>query len=81
MSICPATAEFLSALCRLLDLLSNPEDIPFLSGLLEREIIYRILRGPEGATVTSNRDIGRPEPPHRQSNYMDQGKLRETASR
>ena len=39
MSIGPVTAEFLSAWCRLLDLLSNPEDIPFLSGLLEREII------------------------------------------
>src|SRR6476661_1052001 len=36
MSICPVTVEFLSALCRLLDLLLNPEDIPFLSGLLER---------------------------------------------
>lgn len=51
ISICPVTMEFLSAWCRLLDLLSAPQDIPFLSGLLEREIIYRILRGPEGARL------------------------------
>ena len=58
MSICPVTAEFLSALCRLLDLLSNPEDIPFLSGLLEREIIYRILRGPGGARLRAIATLG-----------------------
>jgi AraC-like DNA-binding protein len=32
-------------------LLDNPQDIPFLSGLIQREIIYRILRGPEGARL------------------------------
>ena len=58
ISICPVTVEFLSALCRLLDLLSNPEDIPFLSGLLEREIIYRILRGPEGARLRAIATLG-----------------------
>jgi len=51
MSTGPVTAEFLSAWCRLLDLLSNPVDIPFLSGFIEREILYRILRGPEGARL------------------------------
>jgi len=51
MSTGPVTAEFLSAWCRLLDLLSNPLDIPFLSGFIEREILYRILRGPEGARL------------------------------
>src|SRR5690349_8944446 len=39
MSTGLVTAEFLNAWCRLLDLLSNPADIPFLSGLIEREII------------------------------------------
>ena len=39
------TAEFLGACCRLIDLLDTPQDIPFLSGLIQREIIYRILRG------------------------------------
>ena len=63
ISICPVTVEFLSALCRLLDLLSNPEDIPFLSGLLEREILYRILRGPEGARLRAIATLG--DPSHR----------------
>src|SRR6266496_3570094 len=51
MSIGETTPEFLSACCRLLDLLRSPQDIPFLSGLIQREIIYRILRGPEGARL------------------------------
>lgn len=46
-----ATVEFLTACCRLMDLLDTPQDIPFLSGLIQREIIYRILRGPEGARL------------------------------
>jgi AraC-like DNA-binding protein len=35
----------------LVDLLANPQDIPFLGGLIQREIIYRILSGPEGARL------------------------------
>ena len=58
MSTGPVTAEFLSAWCRLLDLLSNPEDIPFLSGYIEREIMYRILRGPEGARLRAIATLG-----------------------
>jgi len=45
------TVEFLSACCRLMDLLDAPRDIPFLSGLIQREIVYRMLRGPEGARL------------------------------
>jgi AraC-like DNA-binding protein len=45
------TAELLDACCRLVDLLNMPQDIPFLSGLIQREIIYRILRGPEGTRL------------------------------
>ena len=58
MSTGPVTAEFLSGWCRLLDLLSRPEDIPFLSGLIEREIMYRILRGPEGARLRAIATLG-----------------------
>lgn len=43
------TVEFLNACCRLLDLLDTPQDIPFLGGQIQREIIYRILRSAEGA--------------------------------
>lgn len=45
------TPELLSACCRLVDLLASPQDIPFLSGLIQREIIYRILSGPAGARL------------------------------
>ena len=52
------TAEFLNACCRLVDLIDTPEDIPFLSGFIEREIIYRILRGPEGARLRAIATVG-----------------------
>ena len=53
-----ATVEFLSACCRLLDLLNTPRDIPFLSGLIQREIVYRILQGPEGARLRAIATLG-----------------------
>jgi AraC-like DNA-binding protein len=53
-----ATVEFLSACCRLVDLLDTPQDIPFLSGLIQREIIYRILCGPEGARLRALATLG-----------------------
>ena len=52
------TAEFLSACCRLMDLLDSPKDIPFLSGLIQREIIYRILQGTEGTRLRAIATIG-----------------------
>src|SRR6266550_4068013 len=52
------TVEFLSACCRLTDLLDTPQDIPFLSGLIQREIIYRILRGREGARLRAIATLG-----------------------
>ena len=41
-----------------MDLLDTPQDIPFLSGLIQREIIYRILRGPEGARLRAIATLG-----------------------
>ena len=52
------TAVLLDACCRLVDLLNTPRDIPFLSGLIQREIIYRILCGPEGARLRSIATLG-----------------------
>jgi AraC-like DNA-binding protein len=52
------TVEFLSACCRLMDLLDTPQDIPFLSSLIQREIVYRILRGPEGARLRAIATLG-----------------------
>ncbi len=48
MSVSAASAEILDACSRLLSLLDSPADIPVLSGLIEREIIYRVLRSRQG---------------------------------
>jgi AraC-like DNA-binding protein len=52
------TVEFLNACCRLVDLLRTPQDIPFLSGLIQREIIYRILRSAEGTRLRAIATLG-----------------------
>lgn len=51
MVVAEATPEFLDACCRLLRLLSTPGDVPILSGLIQREILYRVLRSAEGARL------------------------------
>jgi len=52
------TPELLSACCRLVDLLNTPRDIPFLSGLIQREIIYRVLGSAEGARLRAIATLG-----------------------
>ena len=52
------TADLLDACCRLVDLLGTPQHIPFLSELIQREIIYRMLRGPEGARLRAIATLG-----------------------
>jgi AraC-like DNA-binding protein len=42
------TVGLLAACARLINLLETPEDIPFLGPLMQREIVYRILRTPQG---------------------------------
>src|ERR1035437_192620 len=71
MATAEATVEFLGACCRLMDLLDTPQDIPFLSGLIQREIIYRILRGPEGGTPSSDCKPWRSEPQDGRSSCVD----------
>jgi AraC-like DNA-binding protein len=46
MAIGKSTSELLSSCIRLLDLLDTPRDIPFLAGLIQREIVYRLQRSP-----------------------------------
>jgi len=44
-----------------MELLDTPEDIPFLSHLIQREIIYRVLKTPQGArlrTIATTGDLG-----------------------
>jgi AraC-like DNA-binding protein len=52
------TAELLGACCRLAELLDHPQDIPFLSDLIQREIIYRILQEPAGARLRAIATLG-----------------------
>ncbi len=58
ISIGKTTPEFLNACCRLLDLLYSPQDIPFLSGLIQREIIYRVLQAQVGARLRAVATLG-----------------------
>jgi AraC-like DNA-binding protein len=48
LAVGETTAGLLSACTRLIELLDTPEDIPVLSDLIQREIVYRILRTPQG---------------------------------
>jgi AraC-like DNA-binding protein len=48
LAVGKTTVGLLDACMRLIDLLETPEDIPFLSHLIQREIVYRILRTPQG---------------------------------
>jgi len=58
IAIGKTTVELLSACARLMDLLDAPEDIPFLSNTIEREIVYRLLRGPQGERLRAIATLG-----------------------
>ncbi len=58
MAVGKTPVEMLSACCRLLDLLDTPQDIPFLGSLMQREIIYRVLRGPLGKHLRAIATLG-----------------------
>src|SRR3954447_2022817 len=48
-----ATVELLTPCLRMVQLLSAPQDVSFFSKLLQREIIYRLLRAPQGDRLRS----------------------------
>src|ERR1700730_2077839 len=48
-----ATVELLAPCSRMVQLLQTPQDVPFLGKLLQREIIYRLLQGPQGDRLRS----------------------------
>lgn len=52
------TPELLSAFIRLLDLVATPQHMSFLAGLIQREVIYRTLSGPEGARLRAIATLG-----------------------
>lgn len=57
-SVAAVTPELLDGWVRLLRLMKTPEDIPVLAPAYEREILYRVLQGPQGWML---RDIATPE--------------------
>lgn len=58
MAVGKTPPELFRACVRLLDLLDTPADIPFLGGLLRREIIYRVLRSPLGGHLRAIATLG-----------------------
>jgi AraC-like DNA-binding protein len=58
IAINPMTAPLRDTLLRLLSLLDTPADIPVLAPLAERELLYRLLQGPQGRLL---RQIAQPE--------------------
>jgi AraC-like DNA-binding protein len=53
LAVGETTVGLLGACARLIALLETPEDIPFLSHLIQGEIVYRILRTPQGERLRS----------------------------
>jgi AraC-like DNA-binding protein len=69
MAVGVTSSELLNACIRLLDLLDKPQDIPFLSNLIEREIIYRLLRSPQGKHLRAIATLG--EQTHRTAKAVE----------
>jgi AraC-like DNA-binding protein len=49
--VSPVTPQLLDAWLRLMQLLETPQDIAVLAPLCEREILYRLLQGPQGGVL------------------------------
>lgn len=58
MAIGVTSVELLDACSRLVGLLDAPQDIPFLSNLIQREILYRLLRSPQGKHLRAIATLG-----------------------
>ena len=55
IAISDLSSDLVGSVVRLLSLLDRPSDIPILAASLEREILWRLINGPQGAIV---RQIG-----------------------
>lgn len=58
MAVGLTSPGLLDACSRLVDLLEEPQDIPFLGKLLRREIIFRLLRSPQGKHLRAITTLG-----------------------
>ena len=69
MAVGVSSIELLDACVRLVDLLDSPQDIPFLSNLIQREVIYRLLRSPQGKHLRAIATLG--EQSHRTAKAVE----------
>jgi AraC-like DNA-binding protein len=58
MAIGPATPELFDGVERLIGLLDRPKEIPIMSGLIQRELLFRVLTSPTGARLRQIVRIG-----------------------
>lgn len=58
MAIGEVTLPLISAFQRLIDLLAEPKDIPILAPIIQREIVYRLLVGDQGARLRQMASAG-----------------------
>ena len=69
MAVGVTSLELLDACSRLVDLLETPQDAAFLSGLIRREIVFRLLRSPQGKHLRAIATLG--EQSHRTSKAVE----------
>lgn len=69
MAVGVTSRELLDACSRLVDLLDAPQDIPFLSSLIQREIVFRLLRSPQGKHLRAIATLG--EQSHRTAKAVE----------
>jgi AraC-like DNA-binding protein len=69
MAVGVTSVALLDACTRLVDLVDTPQDIPFLSSLIQREIIYRLLCSPQGKHLRAIATLG--EQSHRTAKAVE----------
>jgi AraC-like DNA-binding protein len=69
MAVGVSSFELLDACSRLVDLLDTPQDIPFLGALIQREIVFRLLRSPQGKHLRAIATLG--EQSHRTAKAVE----------
>ena len=69
MAVGTSSVELLDACIRLIKLLDQPQDIPFLAPLIQREIIFRLLRSPQGKHLRAIATLG--EQTHRTAKAVE----------
>ena len=69
MAVGISSIELLDACIRLVKLVDQPHDIPFLAPLIQREIIFRLLRSPQGKHLRAIATLG--EQTHRTAKAIE----------